>query len=206
MAGQDVSTAAIKVRVHCVDPLTHDDLVACLGRDLFLVREVGKEGRPHWQGLLYQEPTKERLKKLRNDITRKLKITGNRAYSIAEAPEPEGYIRYLCKGADCDKLPEVLCNDRAVDIEAGHADYWAENARLIEENPKGYKRKSIFTVLQEECDAKMLAVDIYEKAVHLHHEAGKIARRATIKDMVFTIRTKNAYTLRKLAETDCAGL
>lgn len=198
--------AAIKVRIHCQDHFNPKDVIGLVDSDMFLVREVGEEGRPHYQGLIYAEPTKEALKGLRNKITRVLKIKGNRSYSVAEAPEPEGYIRYLCKGTDADTQPEVLLNSRAVDVAAGHADYWAENARLKSENPKGYKRKSIWNELQEVADAKDSAVDIGLKALELYEKAGKIAAPNVIRNMVFTLRARDKSRARFMLSDLLKGL
>lgn len=189
--------AAITVRIHIEDDRPSlADVVQVLPPDLFLVKEVGAQGRPHFQGLIYTEPSKEVLKKLRNDITRKLKLTGNRAYSVAEAHDPEGFIRYLCKGADVHTQPDVLVNSKGVDVAAGHAEYWAKNAKLKSENPKGYKRKSVWLSLQEVADPKDSAIDIGLKALKLYHEAGKIAAPNVIKNMVFTLRARDEVRAR----------
>lgn len=205
----------IKIRIHIKPDNTPalEDVLAVIGTPVFLVREVGEEGRPHFQGFVYTAPTQSALKRLRNDITRKLGIKGNGQYSVASSENdrdlpPERYIRYLCKGPDKTNRapPEVLSNPNEVDVSVEHAAYWAEFDRLVVENPKGYKKRSIYQVLQEECDPKAPADSIYIRAVELHHEAGKIPRRNTIKDMVFGIRTMNASRLRAIALTDCAGL
>lgn len=198
--------AGIKLRVHCQDHFGPEDLIRAVDCDVFLVREVGEHGRPHYQGLIYAEPTKEALKALRYRLKARLKLSGNRAYSVAEAPEPDGYIQYLCKGADKDTPPEVLSNARDLDIEAGHAAYWERHAQLIEENPKGYKRKSVWSVLQSECDAGMSPAKIYVRAFQLYTEAGKIPARNTIKNMVFGIRGRDPSVLERLAALDCKDL
>lgn len=198
--------AAIKVRIHCEDHFTHEDVINVLGWDLFLVEEVGELGRPHYQGLLYAEPTKEELKRLRNSVVRKLGITGNRAYSIAEAPEPDGYVRYLCKGASCNELPIVLCNSRGVDTTGGHVAFWAEHGRLVEENPKGYRRRSVWNELQLVTDPCMGVVDIGLKALELYHGGGKIANPNVIKNMVFTIRAKDPQRARYMMADLLKGL
>lgn len=198
--------AGIKVRVHCADHFTHTDLLALLPADCFLVQEVGDEGRAHYQGLIYMEPTTQLLKNLRNTITRKLKLTGNRAYSVAEAPTPEGYVQYLCKGADETNQPIVLSNPKGVDTKAGHEAYWAEHARLLVENPKGYKRRSVWSLLQECTTPNMSAVDIGLKALELYEKANKVANPNALRNMAFTIRARDKQRARYMVADIMKGL
>lgn len=186
----------IKFRIHCEDHISPQDVIEAVGSDMFMVKEIGKNGRPHFQGHLYEEPSKNRLMQLRNIITRKLKIKGNEAYSVGAATEPEGYLRYLCKGTDADTQPDVLVNSRAVDVVAGHAEFWANHAKLKEENPRGYKRKSVWLELQDVVKPNDSAVDIGLKALELYEAAGKIAAPNVIKNMVFTLRARDKTRAR----------
>jgi len=196
----------IKIRIHCESHFDEVLIKDVIGIDMFLVKEVGEKGRAHYQGLIYAEPTTDLMKRIRNSVVRRLKLTGNRAYSVSESTDPERYEQYLCKGDDEQSPPVVLLNDRAVDTAAGHAAYWAENARLLKENPMGYKR-SIMNMLHSEFPTgKESAQSIYLRAVELHQANNKVISRNRLKDMVFTVRVKDKNKLKSLAITDCAGL
>lgn len=85
-----------------------------------MIREHGEKCGKHYHGFCLQT----KLNTLRQYLKRRFK--GNGEYSCKLAGDDGAALRYLCKGASQDDLPDVVYNDGHV-LEQLHSSYWEHN-------------------------------------------------------------------------------
>lgn len=155
--------------------------------DGFLVayEEVDDEN-PHIHAIIYSA---KKLDALRKSFKRVFEDKrGNGAYSLKPCTgDVDNYVAYICKGADADSEPRIVCAQgiefSGERIEAMHARYWDVNQRLKagadsraamkgnmveaieklcrEEGVRAYDRKGIARVYIRECKRMRKAINIF---------------------------------------------
>lgn len=156
----------------------------------FVVKEFGDaKENPHYHAVLYASA---KTASLRQSFRRAFPAhKGNGSYSLKECDEDtDGYGRYICKGADRDSLPDIVCR-QGIDytdgwVRAMHDQYWVNNDALLANR----KRRAMNMVerLESICKDKRIRwsdrTEIAKQYVILQKEARKpvntFAARATV--------------------------
>lgn len=199
------------LRMDVVSENDSSDLNAWLTQNAtsyFVVKEFGTPGEnPHYHAVLCSSA---KTASLRQSFRRAFpNHKGNGAYSLKECDEDvEGYGRYMCKGADRDSLPDVICRqglDYTDDwVKSMHEQYWVNNDLLVGNR----KRRAMNMVekLESICKDKRIKwsdrTAIATQYVLLQKEARKpvntFAARATV-NTVACLLDDNGEAVEQLA-------
>lgn len=175
----------------------------------FMVSE-NENSNHHYQGMIKIKTKKMcKSKNIVDNFRRKLKesqdLGGNKDFSVGEITEtPEVYIRYLCKGDNEKKEPNVIINNILLETEVtlNHHKYWEINKDLkTTDAHRKYNKIKEYEISQEMLEKLKNADElIWTMKIILYHDSKNllIPDAYSIKKMVNTYMIKDLNGNEKL--------
>lgn len=147
----------------------------------------------HWHGFTHEEISSQAVA---TRIKNFLHCVGNADYSISakelNAAEPEGYQRYISKGAGKSTPPSQFRNVSQEQVEVWHAQYWHENEQVkkqVKAGREGQKDK-LFEYCQNQLGSKTDPDDLIHTILAFFVKEDKIVSNSQVENYYYYISCK----------------